>query len=136
MIYVPGTFVTFKGKSLSIDVISIAAPLITASDVEIDQYTQFNPFLYASAYDIVDKNLTNKIIVDKNTVKTKIPGVYDTCYSVSNSKSRTTKLCIKVTVKKIKTRFRYINNDSLSNAKLVLWKETHLYNFLYKALLK
>lgn len=135
-IYVPGTFVTFLGKPLSIDVISIAAPIISANDVEIDQYTLFNPYSYAKAYDVIDKDISNKINVYINNVNTKIPGIYDACYSVKNSKNRSSNLCIRVKVNKINTRIRYINKQSITDAHLSLWKESQLYNFLYTALSK
>lgn len=136
IVFVPGTFVTFQGKPLSIDVVSIAAPVISANDIEIDQYSHFNPFLYAKAYDVVDKDITDRMSVYKNTVNTTIPGNYETCYSVENGKNRMTHLCIKVKVNKIRTRIRYINEKSLLNAKLSLWKDNQLYNLLYKALSK
>ena len=136
IIYVPGTFVTFQGKPLSIDVVSISKPIISASDVEIDQYSKYNPYSNVEAYDVIDKNLTNKILVYNNSVDTNVPGIYNTCYSVKNSKNRTANLCIKVNVKKIKTRIRYINNQSLFDAKLFLWKDSQLYTFLYNALIK
>ncbi|WP_239257082.1 LPXTG cell wall anchor domain-containing protein [Listeria ilorinensis] len=78
---------------------SNVAPVINASDKEIQVGDQFDPLKDVTATDQEDGDITSKIIVAKNDVDTSKPGVYDVSYSVTDSENLTTTKDIKVTVK-------------------------------------
>ncbi|WP_099221922.1 immunoglobulin-like domain-containing protein [Listeria costaricensis] len=78
---------------------SNTAPVINASDKEIQVGDKFDPKADVTATDKEDGDLTSKIAVTKNEVDTSKAGVYDVSYSVTDSGNLTTTKAIKVTVK-------------------------------------
>ncbi|HKM23815.1 MAG TPA: immunoglobulin-like domain-containing protein [Erysipelothrix sp.] len=119
--YIPATFINYKGKPLTITLASIPKPQISAQNTEVEQYSVFDPKHYASAYDPKDGNITNNIKVSKNTVNTRYPGTYQSCYLVTNSSGLSDSKCINVKVIPVKTKIRYINKESFPHAQLELW---------------
>ena len=77
-------------------------PTISASDKVIIEGDNFNPKAGVTASDPEDGDLTSKIEVVENTVKTNIPGEYKVTYKVQDSSSLETTKTIKVTVKENK----------------------------------
>ena len=134
--YIPSTFINYKGKPLTITLMSMSKPLISAEDIEIEQYSEFNPLDYASAYDKEEGDITHKIKVTKNTVITRYPDIYDVCYSVSNKNGLSDSQCTKVKVIPVKTKIRYINQESYDHAELKLWGINAFRDFLLTILQK
>lgn len=124
-VYIPSTYVNYQGKPLSVQVKQILhKPIIKAENQTINQYSKYDPYNYAEAEDKQDGNITDKIVVTKNTVNTRIPGRYQTCYKVTNSFKLTSTKCIDVFVIKVKTYYRYINKRS----KEVFYKNSVIWN--------
>ena len=105
----PGVYkVTYKvkdsannevSKTIKVTVKGNAAPVITASDKTIFIGDTFNPLDNVSATDQEDGDLTNKLKVTTNTVKTDTKGTYKVIYEVVDSKNKKTTKEITVTVK-------------------------------------
>lgn len=76
-----------------------AAPVIHATDKTITVGDTFDPKADVTATDEEDGNLTSKIIVEKNDVKTDVAGQYEVTYKVTDSDGATRTKTIKVTVK-------------------------------------
>ena len=119
--YIPATHINYIGKPLTLNIMSHEKPRIIADDIVINQYSEFRPLDFAIAYDKMDGDISNLLKVTSNNVNTHIPSDYTTCYSVTNSSGLEDKKCIKVTVTKLPVRIRYINQDSVSDAKLHIW---------------
>ncbi len=75
------------------------APVIHATDKTITVGDEFDPRADVTATDEEDGNLTSKIIVEKNDVKTDVAGKYEVTYKVTDNQGATRTKTIKVTVK-------------------------------------
>ena len=75
-----------------------AAPVIHATDKTITVGDTFDPMADVTAEDAEDGNLTSKIIVEKNDVKTDVAGQYEVTYKVTDSHGATRTKTIIVTV--------------------------------------
>ena len=74
------------------------APVIHATDKTIEVGDEFDPLADVTATDTEDGNLTSKIIVEKNDVKTDVAGQYEVTYKVTGSHGATRTKTIIVTV--------------------------------------
>lgn len=97
-----------------------SAPIITATDKTLSLNSKFDPLKEVTATDREDGDLTNKIIVLKNTVKTDKAGTYQVTYQVTDSYKHTVEKTVKVTVNNKQEKegtfyFDYLNkvNDML-----------------------
>ncbi len=75
-----------------------AAPVIHATDKTITVGDTFDPMADVTAEDAEDGNLTAKIVVEKNDVKTDIAGKYEVTYKVTDNQGATRRKTIIVTV--------------------------------------
>lgn len=133
--YIPSTYVNYHGDPLKINVKQILhKPEIIAKDIQIKQYSKYNPYKYAKAIDKKDKDISDKISIYYNTVDTMIPDKYKTCYTVKNSLKQSANKCINVEVIKADTYFRYVNNKTVNRMidQSFLWSNLRikLYNIL------
>ena len=74
------------------------APVIHATDKTIEVGDEFDPLADVTATDTEDGNLTSKIIVEKNDVKTDVAGKYEVTYKVTDCQGATSRKTIIVTV--------------------------------------
>ena len=74
------------------------APVIHATDKTITVGDTFDPKADVTATDEEDGNLTSKIIVEKNDVKTDVAGKYEVTYKVTDNQGATRRKTIIVTV--------------------------------------
>ena len=74
------------------------APVIHATDKTITVGDTFDPMADVTATDEEDGNLTTKIVVEKNDVKTDVAGKYEVTYKVTDSQGATCRKTIIVTV--------------------------------------
>ena len=74
------------------------APVIQATDKTITVGDTFDPMAGVTAEDAEDGNLTTKIVVEKNDVKTDVAGKYEVTYKVTDSDGATRRKTIIVTV--------------------------------------
>ena len=74
------------------------APVIHATDKTITVGDTFDPMAGVTATDAEDGNLTTKIVVEKNDVKTDVAGKYEVTYKVTDSQGATRRKTIIVTV--------------------------------------
>ena len=74
------------------------APVIHATDKTITVGDEFDPRADVTATDEEDGNLTSKIIVEKNDVKTDVAGKYEVTYKVTDNQGATRRKTIIVTV--------------------------------------
>ena len=75
-----------------------AAPVIHATDKTITVGDTFDPMADLTAEDAEDGNLTAKIVVEKNDVKTDVAGKYEVTYKVTDNQGATRRKTIIVTV--------------------------------------
>ena len=75
-----------------------SAPVIKATDKTITVGDTFDPMADVTAEDAEDGNLTTKIVVEKNDVKTDVAGQYEVTYKVTDSHGATRTKTIIVTV--------------------------------------
>ena len=75
-----------------------SAPVIHATDKTITVGDTFDPMADVTAEDAEDGNLTTKIEVEKNDVKTDVAGKYEVTYKVTDSQGATRRKTIIVTV--------------------------------------
>ena len=75
-----------------------AAPIIKAEDKTITVGDTFDPMAGVTATDAEDGNLTTKIVVEKNDVKTDVAGKYEVTYKVTDGQGATCRKTIIVTV--------------------------------------
>ena len=92
------SFNTSSNKTENIDKSNI-----TGIDLEILEGTNFNPRrdLNLKATDINGSNISDYIIIEKNTVNTTTPGTYSVVASVNLSNGKTKKREFNITVKKV-----------------------------------
>lgn len=62
-------------------------PIISAENKSISSGSTFNPLKDVTAYDAFDGDVTNKIVVLKNEVNTKVVGTYNVTYEVTDSEN-------------------------------------------------
>ena len=74
------------------------APVIHATDKTITVGDTFDPMADVTAEDAEDGNLTTKIVVEKNDVKTDVAGKYEVTYKVTDGQGATRRKTIIVTV--------------------------------------
>ena len=74
------------------------APVIHATDKTITVGDTFDPMAGVTAEDAEDGNLTTKIVVEKNDVKTDVAGKYEVTYKVTDNQGATRRKTIIVTV--------------------------------------
>ena len=74
------------------------APVIHATDKTIEVGDEFDPLADVTATDTEDGNLTAKIVVEKNDVKTDVAGKYEVTYKVTDNQGATCRKTIIVTV--------------------------------------
>ena len=74
------------------------APVIHATDKTITVGDTFDPMADVTATDAEDGNLTTKIVVEKNDVKTDVAGKYEVTYKVTDNQGATRRKTIIVTV--------------------------------------
>ena len=103
-------------KTITIVVKVNEKPVINASDIEMLINTELKQNVTAT--DKEDGNITNKIKTTKNTVNTKVAGVYEITYEVTDSYNQKTTKTIKVTV--LKNQNPVIN---ASNKEIVVGSE-------------
>lgn len=128
--YIPSTYINYKGKPLTLTILSHSKPILSAEDHLVEQYSDYEPLRYASAYDKEEGNISKNIKVTKTDVNTRFPGNYTSCYEVSNKYQMRDQKCVKVTVVPIQTKIRYINQKSYPKANLQLWGITEFKTFL------
>ena len=75
-----------------------SAPVIKATDKTITVGDIFDPMADVTAEDAEDGNLTTKIVVEKNDVKTDVAGKYEVTYKVTDNQGATRTKTITVTV--------------------------------------
>ena len=75
-----------------------SAPVIHATDKTITVGDTFDPMADVTAEDAEDGNLTTKIVVEKNDVKTDVAGKYEVTYKVTDNQGATRRKTIIVTV--------------------------------------
>ena len=75
-----------------------SAPVIHATDKTITVGDTFDPMAGVTAEDAEDGNLTTKIVVEKNDVKTDVAGKYEVTYKVTDNQGATRRKTIIVTV--------------------------------------
>ena len=75
-----------------------AAPVINATDKTLTVGDTFDPMAGVTATDAEDGNLTTKIVVEKNDVKTDVAGKYEVTYKVTDNQGATRRKTIIVTV--------------------------------------
>ena len=75
-----------------------SAPVIRATDKTITVGDTFDPMADITAEDAEDGNLTTKIVVEKNDVKTDVAGKYEVTYKVTDNQGATCRKTIIVTV--------------------------------------
>ncbi|WP_233502483.1 immunoglobulin-like domain-containing protein [Catenibacterium sp. AM22-15] len=74
------------------------APVIHATDKTITVGDTFDPMAGVTAEDAEDGNLTTKIVVEKNDVKTDVAGKYEVTYKVTDNQGATRRKTIIVTI--------------------------------------
>lgn len=89
-------------------------PVITAEDKSFDVGSDFDPKKDVTAYDAEDGDLTSKIEVVQNTVKTNTAGEYQVTYKVVDSSSQEVTKSIKVTVKPNKVPIIEVENKTIT----------------------
>ena len=75
-----------------------SAPVIKATDKTITVGDTFDPMADVTAEDAEDGNLTTKIVVEKNDVKTDVAGKYEVTYKVTDNQGASFTKSITVTV--------------------------------------
>ena len=92
-------------KSIKVTVKENAKPVITASDIELEENGQLTHNY--SATDTEDGDLTNKVTIDTSKVNTTKAGIYDCIYSVKDNYNQETKKTVKVYVLSTGPSIRY-----------------------------
>lgn len=73
-------------------------PELYVEDYTVYLNAEFDPFVYVGAWDSLDGEITNLVVVTENTVKIKKEGIYTVTYSVTNSLGKTTTKTVNVEV--------------------------------------
>lgn len=103
--------ITYASKNIIV-IKSNFPPIINAEDVEIKQYSNFDPYSIVTAVDQDMNNITDKVKTT-TTVDTSVLGIQNQCYTVTDQYNLTTNKCINVTVVKENVSFRFISKNNL-----------------------
>lgn len=87
-------------------------PVINAHDIELEQFSNYNPYLYATAYDQDQENITHKLIA-LNKIDTSKLLLQRQCYMVTDKYNLTTSKCVYVNIVKAKRAYRFIQKQRL-----------------------
>ena len=90
-------------------------PTINASDIQIQQFSNFNPLNFVTAYDVEDGDLTDEIVT-LNSIDTSLLSDQDLCYYVEDSKYVSTTKCIIVSIysyQDLMSKVRYVSKNNL-----------------------
>lgn len=134
-VYIPSTFVNYTGGSMKLKIRN-RMPKLDAQPISISQYQPYDVFKSVKAVDYDQKNISQRIKVTSNNVNERIPGTYQTCYSVTNFRNPSVKSCRKVVVEMIPTYFRYLSDSSLQKAHLKIWNQSSFDSVLRDTLLR
>lgn len=85
-------------------------PTIIANDIEVEQFSNFDPYLHASAYDQDNNDISNKLNA-LNIIDTSILKQQDLCYEVFDKYNLKASKCIKVNIIKGNRNYRFISKD-------------------------
>lgn len=125
--YVPSTHINYLGQAMTISVRALASkPNLFVEDVILNQYDRYDPYKYAQATDLYDGNISRKITIDSTNVNMNIPGLYQTCYSVTNTSNFTTQGCGRVEVIAIPTKKRFVSKYTIHDTYLKRWDRNKL----------
>lgn len=120
--HIPSTHTNYIGEPMTIRVRQIESkPVLTSENIEIMQYSTYDPYFKVFASDTHDGNITSKITLKSNTVNTRIPGEYQTCYTVTNTFNNTAQSCRFVKVIPIPSKRRFISKYTAHNTRLSRW---------------
>jgi len=77
----------------------VSVPVLDVSDFTVrqEEVTELNYLFYATAFDAIDGNISDKITVDSSAVKAEV-GSYDVIYSVTNENGKQASKTIRLTV--------------------------------------
>ncbi|CAH2762636.1 DUF5011 domain-containing protein [Erysipelothrix amsterdamensis] len=134
-VYIPSTFVNYTGGNLKLKIRN-RMPKLDAQPISINQYQPYDVFENVSAVDYDHNNISDRIEVTSNNVNVRIPGTYNTCYSVTDYRNQRATSCRKVFVETIPTFFRYISELSIPEAHLNIWNNNLFHQVLKDALLR
>ena len=91
------------------------APIINASDLKIQQFSNFDGLYYVSAYDDEDGDLTDKVSL-LNIIDTSLLNDQELCYYVEDTKLLSTTKCIIVSIysyQELMNKVRYISKNNM-----------------------
>lgn len=99
-------------------------PVINAYDIDIKQFSYFDPYLNVSAYDQDMESLTDKLKAT-TVVDTSIISTQQQCYTVKDKYNLVTNKCINVNVVKADSNFRLIQKQRLFYKEDIplIWRE-------------
>lgn len=86
--------------SCTVTIKDYSYPEIYVEDYTVYLNSDFDPLSFASAWDPLDGEITDQMIITANTVKIKKEGTYSVTYSVTNSLGKTTTKTVNVEVTK------------------------------------
>lgn len=110
-------------KSVSVKVIATSTPVISATDLEIKQYNNFNPLEYVSASDGIDGDISNKVKIVSSNLDVNKVGTYQIKYSVTNSLNVTVEKIVKITVLSNSKPVIYANDIYVNKNSTITFKE-------------
>lgn len=84
----------------TVTIIDYSYPELYVEDYQAYLNAEFDPLNYVSAWDPLDGDITDQVVVTENNVKIKKEGVYTVTYSVTNSLGKTTSKTVNVEVTK------------------------------------
>lgn len=98
-------------------------PQINANDIEIKQYSKYNPMNNVSAFDQDNTDITSRVKV-LNEVDTSIIKNHKQCFFVTDKYNLTAKKCINVNVVERESNFRFIDKNKLFYLEQtpIIWK--------------
>ncbi|WP_228410229.1 DUF5011 domain-containing protein [Erysipelothrix piscisicarius] len=134
-VHIPSTYVNYTGGRMKLK-IRQKLPKLDAQPLKIKQYQTYDAFEKVTAFDHRQLNTSNRINISSNNVNERIPGVYQTCYVITDSWKRSARSCRKVILEKIPTYSRYMSENSFSRARLKLWNQIELKRVIQDAFLR
>ena len=90
-----------------------SAPVIKATDKTITVGDTFDPMADVTAEDAEDGNLTTKIVVEKNDVKTDVAGKYEVTYKVTDNQGAS---CTKTIIVTVNPKMEVLNEAPVIHA--------------------
>ncbi len=91
------------------------APNITASDIKIQQFSNFDALNYVTAYDVEDGDLSEKVIT-LNSIDTSLLSDQEICYYVEDSKYLSSTKCIIVSIysyQDLMSKIRFVSKNNM-----------------------